>query len=919
MAGDHGHSRPLSSRKGNIMKTLRSFLRRLSATLGKKRPDRDLTAELESNIALNAADNELRGMDPGEARRQALIRFGAIEQSRQSYRQQETLPFLETFWHDTKYGLRLLRKNPGFTAIAVATLALGIGANSAIFSIVNGVLLRPLPYEEPGRLLTVATRAGQSSKDFGASPPDFRRLREQNQTLSSLSAYYGDTFNLTGADRPERVKAQVVSADFFSTLGVAPILGRAFVPGEEKWGSHRVMVVSEGFWRTHLNADPNFSGKSLQLDGDSYQVIGVLPSSFYSRTRDLQIWVPMAWKPKDNYDSHNNYFLFMIGRLKPGVTQAQASANLNSIMLAIAQEFPENKGIGVSLQPLEESWLGPVRPALFTLLAAVGLVLLIACVNLANLLLARGAGRQKEIGIRSALGAKRGRLLRQFITESVLLSFLGGAIGLGLAYFSLKLMPLAGDVLPRVNEVQIDLWVLLFTASISLATGVLFGLLPALQGSRAAKLNESLKEGRMAQAAESGGRIRAGLVISEVALALVLLIGSGLAVRSLQRLLDVDSGFVPEHVLTFQVSLPQYYDPNPDDASRIGAPPRVAAFYREFLDNIEHLPGVKAAGAGSTLPLRGDNWGKMFTPLDRPLPTSIDSVPHIQYRAVAGDYFQALGIHLVKGRLLGERDQADSAFSVVVNETLARKYWPNEDPIGKTLTLNPPLNLFPAELIPKGFKVQTFTVVGVVGDVHYGRLDQEPPPLIYAPVFQHDFSMGPNFAVRTVGDPTALVSSIRDTLKQFDKNLPLADLSTMDEIVSESTGQPRLEAILLGLFGALAMLLAAVGIYGVMSYTVSRRTSEIGLRMALGADRGDVLALICKQGFLLAGAGLAVGIVLALAGTRLMSKILFGISPTDPITFASIIVLLALVALLACYVPARRATRVDPLVALRYE
>jgi predicted permease len=901
------------------MKALRTFLRRLSRVFGKKRSEADLTAKLESNLDMQAEEYALQGMDPDDARRRALLQMGGVEQTKLSYRQQETLPFLETFLHDARYGLRMLRKNPGFTAIAVVTLALGIGANTAIFSIVNGVLLRPLPYEDPERLFTISNNApGKGYKDFGASPPDFRMLRDQNHTFTSLSAFYNADFNLTGADRPERVSAAVVSAEYFATLGVRPMLGRTFLPGEEKWGSHRVMVVSESFWRSHLNADPNFS-KTLSLDGEAYEVIGVMAAGFYTRSMNLEAWVPMAWKPKDNYDSHNNYFLNMVGRMKPGVTPEQAYADLNSIMLSIAQQFPENKGIGADLQPLSAAWLGPVRPALMILLAAVGLVLLIACVNLANLLLARSAGRRKEIGIRSALGASRGRLLRQFLTETVLLALLGGATGLGLAFFSLRLLPLAGDVLPRVTHVRLDDWVLAFTAALSLATGLLFGLLPALQNAANKEVSASLKEGgRSGQAGQSRGALHAGLVISEVALAVVLLIGSGLAIRSLQRLLNVDRGFTPQHVLTFQVSLPQSYDPNPD-ALRIGAPPQVAAFYREFLERIEHLPGVKSAGAGSTLPLRGENWGKLFTPLDKPLPTSIDEVPHVQYRSIAGHYFQALGIHLIKGRLLDERDRANAPFAVVVNETLAHMYWPNENPIGKMLMLNPPINLVPAELVPKGFEVQKFTVVGVVGDVHYGRLNQDPAPLVYATVLQHDFPMGPNFVVSTDRDPTTLVSSIRGALNQFDKQLPLAEVATMEEIMSESVAQPRLEAVLLGLFGGLAMVLAAVGIYGVMSYSVNQRTGEIGVRMALGADRGDVLLLIAKQGLLLAIIGLGTGLVLSLAGTRLMSNLLFGISPTDPLTFVSIMVLLGAAALLACYIPARRATKVDPMIALRHE
>jgi len=900
------------------MRRWRALLLRLAGLLGKNRPDSELAEELESHLALHIADNLRSGMNPQEARRQALLKLGGMTQARELLRERNRLPRIESFIQDLRYALRMLRKNPGFTTVAVLTLGLGIGANTAIFSVVNGVLLRPLPYENPGRLMRVFS-SSQVFPESTTSPPDFRTLREQNRSFSGLSALYGAFFNLTGTGQPERVMASVVSAEYFSTLGVQPILGRSFSPVEEKWGSHRVVILSHGFWRSHLNADPHISGKSFNLDGEPYNIIGVMPAGFYSRNQATQLWVPMAWKPNDNYNSHNNYFLDMVGRLKAGVTQQQANSDLNSIMLAIAQQFPENKGIGAGLKPLHEAWVGSARSALLILLGAVGLVLLIACVNLANLLLARSAGRQKEIAIRSALGADRGRLLWQFLTESVLLSLLGGLLGLVLAYFSLSLLPLAENTLPLMTHIHLDGWVLVFTLSISVLSGVFFGLTPALQNSRAMMLGDSLKEGaRTSEASQGSHRLRSGLVVSEVALALVLLIGSGLALRSFQRLLGVDPGFTPSHVLTFQVSLPDSYDPVPDP-TRIGAPPKVVAFYRDLLELIERMPGVKAAGATSSLPLQGESWGKFFTPLDRPLPTSIHNVQHVQYRPVSGQYFNSLGIRLLRGRLLDEHDRADSTLSVVVNETLARKYWPDQDPIGKLVLLNPPENLIPANLIPPGFHIPKLAVVGVVGDAHYGGLDRDPAPVVYASSEQHDYSLGPSFTVRADGDPKALVSSIRNALSQIDKSLPMANVVTMEEIMSTSVAQPRLEAVLLGLFGGLAMLLAAVGIYGVMSYTVSQRTSEIGIRMALGADRGDILRMICNQGLGLTGVGLVLGLGLAVAVTRLMSKVLFGVSPTDPATFLAIAVLLALVALLACYVPARRATRVDPLVALRNE
>jgi putative ABC transport system permease protein len=816
----------------------------------------------------------------------------------------------------------MLRKSPAFAAVAIATLALGIGANAAIFSVVNGVLLRPLPYDDPKRLVYVFSHAPERGlPDSVTSPPDFRTLRERNHTLSNLSALYTMSFNLTGVPQPERLRAEVVSSEYFTTLGVKPMIGRGFLPNEEKWGQHHVVIVSEEFWRSHLNADREINGRTLSLHGETYNIVGVMPSSFYT-PNTVQLWVPMAWKPKDVMDSHSNYFLVMVGRLKAGVTQQQASADLNGIMLGIAQQFPENKGIGADVLPMRDTWVGDVRLALMVLLGAVGFVLLIACVNVANLMLARSSGRQKEIAIRSALGAGRSRLFRQFITESVLLSLAGGACGLGLAYFSLRLLPLAKNILPRMQQVRLDSWVLLFTFVISVLTGVFFGLLPALQNARVQRLNNALKEGGRTSDSRGKSGVRKGLVVTEVALALVLLIGAGLALKSFFRLLEVDRGFNADHVLSFSVSLPDSYDPD-QDPLRIGAPPRVVAFFQELLPRIEQLPGVKAAGAVSSLPLQGENWGKMFVALDRPLPTAIEQIPDIQYRAVAGRYFTAMGVPLLKGRLLDEHDQFNSAYAVVVNETLARRFWPGQDPVGKKVLLTPPENLIPPAQVPPGFHPQTFSIVGVVADVHYGSLDKAAQPTVYASIQQHDYSLSPFFTVRTDGDPRALVGSIRSLLGQFDRSLPMSAVTTMDEVVSQSAAQPRLEAILLGSFGLLALVLAAVGIYGVMSYMVTQRSSEIGIRMALGASRTAVLKMVIAEGLRLAAIGLLLGLAsgwtLAFAAKRVTAELLFGVSSTDPATFAIIVTLLALVALLACFIPAQRATRVDPMVALRYE
>jgi predicted permease len=901
---------------------LRVLMARLKGTFHQPVSDHELGDELRTHVEMLAEENIRRGMNADEARRQARVRLGNDSRIREDFRRQAGLPFLEVLRQDLRYGVRMLRKAPAFAAIAITTLALGIGANAAIFSVVNGVLLLPLPYEDSSRLVYVFSNAPERGlPDSVTSPPDFRTLRERNHTLANLSALYTASFNLTGVPQPERLRGEVVSAEYFTTLGVKPMIGRGFLPNEEKWGEHHVVIVSSEFWRSHLNADANINGKTLSLHGESYNVVGVMPASFYT-SNPVELWVPMAWKPKDVMDSHNNYFLTMVGRLKPGVAQQQARADLNAIMLAVAEQFPENKGIGADVQPMREAWVGDVRLALMVLLGAVGFVLLIACVNVANLMLARSSGRQKEIAVRSALGAGRSRLFRQFITESVLLSLVGGACGLGLAYFSLRLLPLVRNILPRTQQIQLDGWVLLFTFIISVLTGIFFGLLPALQNARVQRLNDALKEGGRTSDSSGKSGIRKGLVVTEIALALVLLIGAGLALKSFSRLLQVDRGFNSDHVLSFSVSLPDAYDPD-FDPRRIGAPPRVVAFFRDLLPRIEQLPGVKAAGTVSSLPLRGETWGKHFVPLDRPLPASIEQIADIQYRAIAGDYFKAMGIPLLRGRLLNDHDQANTAYSIVVNDTLARRFWPGQDPIGKTALLTPPENLIPRDQIPPGFHVQQFSVVGVVADARYGSLDKPAEPTVYASVLQHDYSLGPFFTIRADGDPAALVNSIRSLLAQFDKSLPMSRIATMDEIVSQSAAQPRLEAVLLGSFGLLALALAAVGIYGVMSYTVTQRSSEIGIRMALGASRAAVLKMVIAQGLRLAAVGLslglALGLVLAFAAKRVSAKLLFGVSSTDPATFVVIVALLAVVALLACFIPARRATRVDPIVALRYE
>ncbi len=892
------------------IRTLLDFL------LRRRRVEGEMEEELRSHLRSRADDLECQGLSHEEAERQASMEFGGYQRYKEECREALGSRLLGELIADGRYGLRQLRRNPGFTAVAIITLALGIGANSAIFSIVNAVILRPLPYKNPAQLMNV--RTGNFSRGWSAtSPPDFRTLRQRNRSFESLSAYYDAAFNLTGAHEAERLEGDVVSSEFFQTLGVRPLLGRTFLASEEQWGAHYVAVVSEPFWRTHLHANRDLSGVTLRLDGNQYTVIGVMPASFHFLS-EKQLWVPMAWAPGDAYNSHANYFLDMVGRLKHGVTRAQAYADLNAIMAGIAEQFPENKGITADLQPLRDTLVANIRLSLLVLFGAVTFLLLIACVNVANLLLARGAGRQKEIAIRSALGAGRGRLLRQFITESVLLAVGGGTAGLAIAFLSLGLLPLARNSLPRIHEVTVNGWVVAFTFATSLVAGLLCGCGPAVQSSLK-DLNAKLKEGgRTSDSSTGGGKLRAGLVVSEVGLSLVLLIGAGLVLHSFERLMGVDAGFDPRHVLTFEIDMPQSIEAgvNPLDN---GAPPRMVSFFNQLLSRIESLPGVETVGVTSALPLRGENWTKYISFADRPAPLTLNQVAQVQYRSVDGHYFRAMGIALLKGRVFNEGDRKKAPLVAIVSKALAQRFWPNQDPVGKIIWMAPPENLLPPGALPKGYHIPRETVVGVVDDVRYGTLDKEGLPVVYEPMTQGDTQLSVLVAVRTHGDPSAMVPSVRRALSEVDRNQPMANVRTMEEIWSDSITQPRLQALLLGLFGGLGLLLAAIGIYGVISYWVAQRTHEIGIRMALGAQGSDALGLVIGQGLRLSLIGVGIGIAGALVLTRLLRSLLYGVKPTDPLTFAVASVILTGVALTACYIPARRAAKVDPMVALRHE
>jgi predicted permease len=900
------------------MRAVRAWFAKLAGIFQGDRAERSFAEEMESHLALHIADNLQRGMPPEEARRVALLKLGGRDATAEAYRDQRRLPVWGTVLQDARFALRTMRRSPGLTAVVILTLALGIGANTAMFSIVNGVLLRPLPYRDPARLMFVYSSSPSRGFPIGAtSPPDFREMRDRNRTLASLSAYFQSPVNMSGDFQAERLSGMVVSTEFFDTLGVRPLLGRTFHASEGVWGSHHVVVLSERLWRTRFASRPDILGVVLRLDGDASTVIGVMPASF-DFMGDEQIWVPMAWRPKDNMDSHNNYFLSMAGRLKPGVSLEHARADLDAIMAGIAARQPENKGIGAGLMPLTEQVVGDVRRSLWVLLAAVGFVLLICCVNLSSLLVSRDAARKKEFALRAALGASRSRLLRQFLTENLMLALFGGCAALGLAYLAVaQARNLAVDV-PRIRHVSVDSAVLLFTLAVSIGAGLLSGLAPCLWSSRP-DLIGSLREGRFQTSASRGsGRIRAALILAEVALAFVLTIGAGLMIESFNRLLRVNPGFDKHSVLTFAVTLPDSYNEgaSPTDLT---PPPHVTAFFDGLVERIGRLPGVASAGVSSGLPLAGNNWIKLLSFEGRPAPASIDEVTHVLFHSTVGDYFRTMGITLRKGRFFDAGDNRTGVPVGMINTAAARRFFPGEDPIGKLIYLFPPEQLVPPGQLPAGFHFPRLHIVGVIDDVHYAGLKDSPEPEVYAPLAQGDSLSTMSVAVRTHVPPASLISAVRGEVSAMDRNVPIAHVATMEELAGSSVALPRLHTLLLAVFGLLALGLAAVGLYGVIAQLVAQRRHEVGVRIALGAVPRRIVGGIVARAMTLVAIGLAIGCGLALALTHLMATLLFEVTPTDAPTFVGCAMVLLSTSAVASYLPARRAASVDPIVALRCE
>ena len=815
-----------------------------------------------------------------------------------------------TLMQDLRYGVRVLLKSPGFAAVAVIVLALGIGANTAIFSVVNAVLLRPLPYQDAGRLVQVwhvpPAKNFPGMTEFAVSAANYLDWRDQNHVFDQLAIYSFANLNLTGKGQPESVTSAVVSPNFFSALRVRPLSGRAIAPEEDQPGHANVVVLSHAFWREHFGSDSSIVGQNITLNQQSYTVVGVMPPRF-EMPPSVQIWTPLAWTDKEKVVRGEHHF-GVIGRLKAGIDLKQAQAEMNTISSRLEEQYPaDDKGWGAVVVPLREQLVASVRPALLVLLGAVAFVLLIACANVANLMLAKTLGRRKEIAIRSALGASRVRIVQQVLSETILLALAGGILGLLIAHFGVRLISaFLANQLSLSPEINLDGWVLAFTLMVSLLTGVLAGLAPALRLTRT-DLNEALKQGLGRTDSDSGGRRTRGvLVVSEVALSLMLLIGAGLMIRSLWMLRNVDPGLDPNNVLTMTVGIPV-------PSTRFPTPLQQSNFFNDVLQRVRALPGVESAGVIDALPLSGGGSIQPVAIEGRPAQQMADQ-PEVAVRTISPGYIRSLHIPLLDGRDLSDSDTAGRPYAVLISESMAKRFWPKENPLGKHLTLT---------FLPDASR----EIVGIVGDVKDSGLDvTDPVAMLYMPLGQlstpllggwTSFPMW--LVVRTNSNPSSLTSAVTGAVHQVDSELPLLQIRTMQDVVGESLSQQRFNMLLLAVFAALALLLAAIGIYSVLSYSVKRRVREIGIRMALGAQVRDVLRLIVVEGMRPTLIGVAIGIAGALALGRILANLIYGVKPTDPITFGAVAVLLVAVGFFASVIPAYRATRVEPMKTLRDE
>src|SRR5262245_989098 len=881
---------------------------RLRSLFRKGVVEQELDDELRFHLEREMERNAAKGDEAEQARYVVLRELGGVEQIKEECRETRRVRHVENVLQDVRYGLRMLAKNPGFTTVAALTLALGIGANTAIFSVVSAVLFRPLPYEDPDRLVTLwELKVEVGDEQNPPSAADIVDWRADSRSFEGIALYNGHgQFNLSGNESPERVAGASVSANLFEILRVSPRLGAAFTAGQDQPGLNQVVILSDGLWRRRYGQDPDIVGETITINGSTFDVVGVMPPGFQfpGDTGTIlgvyfdppaELWVPLGLSSRE-WQRRSDHYLEAIARLKPGVRPDQARAEMNAIQRRILEQYPrEYVGSEVTLIPLHAQVAGPVRPVLLVLWGAVAFVLLIACANVANLLLGRAASRQREVAIRLAVGATRSRVVFQFLTESVLLALLGGALGLIASVWGVSVLRgVLPQDFPRVQAIGVDGTVLVFTLCVAVATGLLFGVAPTFGVSRVV-LGGWLKSGERGSTEGRGShRMRDVLVVCEMALALLLTIGATLMIRSLSWLENVNPGFDRDRILTLELSLP---------AARYGTLDQRGAFMQRVMDHIGALPGVLAAGATSQIPLSGDNMA--FSVAVEGKPQIPGTFPGADVRIVTPDYFRAMGIPIVKGRTFSDRDGAGAPHALLINARMALKFFPSEDPIGRRLTVG--MGDFQGE------------IVGVVGDVKHVGLNAPPNEEVYMPYGQAPFWPNMSLVLRTFADPLDLAGPARDAVLAADPIQPASKLRTMAQVLGGSISQPRFRAGLLGVFALLALLLAGIGVYGVIAYSVSQRTREIGIRMALGAESASVLNLVLARGMKLAAMGLGAGLLASLVVTRVVKTMLFGVGPTDPLTLASAAALLATVALAATYVPARRATRVDPMVVLRSE
>ena len=878
---------------------------RLRSLLRREHVEQELDEELRYHLDRQIEENQAKGMSAEEARYAALRAMGGIEQQKERSRDMRRVNLIEDLVQDLRYGVRVLAKSPVFTSVAVLTLALGVGANTAIFSVVNELLLRPLPFRDAERLVMLWEVTPEGRHQNTTSRANFRSWREQSTAFDGMAAFSDQRLNLTGDGDPEEVSVQLATPELFPVLGVNPLLGRTLTEEDGRAGSAGV-VLGYGIWQRRFGGDPQVLGKPITLNGTPVNVVGIMPAGFqwHIRSRSgtgkpADMWAVLKM-PTSGPDLLGR-FLSVVGRLKPGASIEQATSDVKAIEARIEQEAPlYNKGFGVEVLQLREQFVGKVRNALLILLGAVGFVLLIACANVANLMLSRAAARQKEIALRAALGASRLRIVRQLLTESMLLALLGSLVGLGLAWWGIRaLVAISPRDLVNLQSIGINLTVLGWTLAISLATGIIFGIAPALEAARL-NLNDALKEGGRGDGGQGARshRLRAILVVAEVALALVLLVSAGLLLKSFGRLRGINTGFDTENVLTMVVRLA---------GTRYREDQQVVGFFRQATERIGTLPGVRAAGIVNYLPLYGGLGSSTgFTIEGKPEPPPGEE-PITNVRVSDASYFGAMGIPLLRGRNFTDFESSETKHVIIISDSLARQYFPGEDPLGKRISVamfdkpNPPTE-----------------IIGIVGDVRYDSLTDQAEPTVYFPPPELTYAFM-TLVIRTTGEPASIAPSVRSVLREIDSTQPVSDVRTMEQVMGETLGRARFYTLLLALFAGLAMLLAAVGIFGVMNYSVNLRTREIGIMVALGAQQGQILTLILRQGLVLTLIGISLGVAGALALTRLMSGMLFGVEATDPLTFAAIVVLLTVVSAIACYLPARRATRVDPVIALRYE